>query len=704
MGIADANYYVNILVKDSAGNTKFDSSDNNVHINPAADSCTCPTSGTWNIKDGDICTLTTTCNLNNGDMHVSNGSLTIATGGTLVVPAGKNVIIERTTGTMVIQGGKMVIVKTGASPFVYIMKDGSFEKASDFVPGATAKEKEYTSYTDITKADIVDNKVTLKITEELDELAYIDKVFLRLDQDNNRIIELESVSYADKSLLTKSDDKYLAMPQGTEHILEFIVEENYKKLEFGAEAYYIEKPEKQALPLIAKGKAKEETKPIWPICLFFAYLIAATAIQVKHSEVKKKMGEQNPKHSILGKIAQLMHKISRSAITQGTKTGETKRIEDNLLSQRSPTNKALCRSHLLSEKEGKGLILGFLSQKTPIWTVLAITLLMLAPLAMAIPELFTVQGVLRDSSGNTLSGDYDFEFILYDGNTAGKNILWSEAQELTVSDGVFNAILGDLNTQKYLSALDFNGNMWLGLLVEGEEQTPLTRFTSIGSSFVAKKAMEVDLNAFQDFSDFNKWYESVFDLNNNYYQKQDINANFVPYIEATKDLNMGVYSITSNDLNAMNFGIENNAYVLGNLFATTYYGDGSNLTGIAPEAALTKDSTLDTNAAANTSWLGTAHSFTADQNFTNIGISGIIYGSNTNLDLNILNDIYLDNNLLSISNITAITYFGDGSNLTGVLTSASMLPDTTLDTNGTADQNWLSTKHAFTHSQQTKTS
>ncbi len=125
------------------------------------------------------------------------------------------------------------------SPFIYIFNGKSYEWLSDFIAGATSKEKEYTSFTDITGTEIVDGKVKLKITEELDETAYIDKVYLRIDENDNKIIELGSINDADINLLKESDDEYLVMEQGDEYYLEFEISEKYSKLEFAAEGYYI---------------------------------------------------------------------------------------------------------------------------------------------------------------------------------------------------------------------------------------------------------------------------------------------------------------------------------------------------------------------------------------------------------------------------------------------------------------------------------
>ena len=183
-------------------------------------------------------------------------------------------------------------------------------------------------------------------------------------------------------------------------------------------------------------------------------------------------------------------------------------------------------------------------------------MVLLSPLGLAITELFSVQGRLTNDEGTALTGNYAFEFLIYDSNTAAKNILWSENRTLSVNTGIFNVDLGDKNTTTRLSSVDFNGDLWLGMSVDGEMQSPLLRFTSQGSAFQTIKAKTIDLNTFSNFSDFNGWYESVFDLNRNYYLQQDINAQFVPYAGAIKDLNLGAYgliAIGDSNFNTVNF-------------------------------------------------------------------------------------------------------------------------------------------------------
>ncbi len=139
-----------------------------------------------------------------------------------------------------------------ASPFLYTFNNTNYTKFSDFIPRATTPEKEYVQYLDITKkAAVVDGIVSLKITEELPETTYLDRLYLQVD-DNN-IVELQRIipcgmqglsdgvfhGVTDVLLLRHSDDRYLQLNQGDEYILEFAVPENSSKIDFVSEGYYI---------------------------------------------------------------------------------------------------------------------------------------------------------------------------------------------------------------------------------------------------------------------------------------------------------------------------------------------------------------------------------------------------------------------------------------------------------------------------------
>lgn len=73
--------------------------------------CNCPASGNWNIGDGSACTLSTVCNLNASNLHISNGSLSISSTGTLRVPTGKKIIVDDGQLFKIERGGKLIIDK-----------------------------------------------------------------------------------------------------------------------------------------------------------------------------------------------------------------------------------------------------------------------------------------------------------------------------------------------------------------------------------------------------------------------------------------------------------------------------------------------------------------------------------------------------------------------------------------------------------------
>jgi len=92
-----------------------------------------------------------------------------------------------------------------------------------------------------------------------------------------------------------------------------------------------------------------------------------------------------------------------------------------------------------------------------------------------IPQTISYQGVLTDTSGKAVpDGVYNLTFKLYN-EIIGGTPLWSETQPVTVSKGIFHAILGAVNPL----ALAFDTQYWLGVTVEGgSELTPRIKLTS----------------------------------------------------------------------------------------------------------------------------------------------------------------------------------------------------------------------------------
>lgn len=88
-------------------------------------------------------------------------------------------------------------------------------------------------------------------------------------------------------------------------------------------------------------------------------------------------------------------------------------------------------------------------------------------------QTLSIQGVLRDDTGTSVAdGLKNFTFQLYAVSEGGSSV-WNETQQIEVVNGVYNALLGSVNS---LDGLDYNINYWLGISVEdAEEMAPRTQ-------------------------------------------------------------------------------------------------------------------------------------------------------------------------------------------------------------------------------------
>jgi len=104
-----------------------------------------------------------------------------------------------------------------------------------------------------------------------------------------------------------------------------------------------------------------------------------------------------------------------------------------------------------------------------------------------IPQKINYQGYLTDSGGNPINGTVSMEFRIYDAPTGG-TALWSETQNVSVSQGVYSVNLGEsipLN-------LSFDKPYYLGVKVGSDpEMSPRRELTSVGYSFTANNALNL---------------------------------------------------------------------------------------------------------------------------------------------------------------------------------------------------------------------
>lgn len=104
-----------------------------------------------------------------------------------------------------------------------------------------------------------------------------------------------------------------------------------------------------------------------------------------------------------------------------------------------------------------------------------------------VPPKISYQGVLTDASGSLVSdGNYNLTFKLYDAASGGTP-LWSETQSASLSDGIFNVILGDGTPLN----LPFDKPYWLGVTVgSGTELSPRIELASSAYGLMARSIVD----------------------------------------------------------------------------------------------------------------------------------------------------------------------------------------------------------------------
>lgn len=104
-----------------------------------------------------------------------------------------------------------------------------------------------------------------------------------------------------------------------------------------------------------------------------------------------------------------------------------------------------------------------------------------------VPPTISYQGVLTDASGNLVSdGSYNLTFRLYE-VASGGTPLWSETQSASVSDGIFNVILGDRTPLN----LPFDKPYWLGVTVgSGAELSPRIELAASAYGLIARSIVD----------------------------------------------------------------------------------------------------------------------------------------------------------------------------------------------------------------------
>ncbi|MBA7644443.1 hypothetical protein ES703_52187 [subsurface metagenome] len=112
-------------------------------------------------------------------------------------------------------------------------------------------------------------------------------------------------------------------------------------------------------------------------------------------------------------------------------------------------------------------------------TIFCVILAVLA--AYATPNLISYQGKV-EKDGSPFSGEATMEFALYEFESSG-TAFWSETQNVTVVDGIFNVLLGSVSE---LPALPTDG-CWLEVTIDSDV-LPRQKITSVPYAQVADQA------------------------------------------------------------------------------------------------------------------------------------------------------------------------------------------------------------------------
>jgi hypothetical protein len=107
---------------------------------------------------------------------------------------------------------------------------------------------------------------------------------------------------------------------------------------------------------------------------------------------------------------------------------------------------------------------------------ISICCLLSVGVSASVPGLISYQGHLNDDGGTPVNGTVTMTFSLFD-VPGGGTALWTENQNVNVSNGVFNVQLGSV--QAIPSYLFNNDELFLGIIVGADaEMTPRQRLTS----------------------------------------------------------------------------------------------------------------------------------------------------------------------------------------------------------------------------------
>ncbi len=107
-----------------------------------------------------------------------------------------------------------------------------------------------------------------------------------------------------------------------------------------------------------------------------------------------------------------------------------------------------------------------------------------------IPQLVNYQGIITNDAGDEITGTRNIQFLIYDAATSG-SLLWSETQNVSIEEGLFNILLGSDVPIPY--ELFEESERYLAIKVETDsEMLPRQRLTSVGYAFHSMNTLLVN--------------------------------------------------------------------------------------------------------------------------------------------------------------------------------------------------------------------
>jgi hypothetical protein len=116
-----------------------------------------------------------------------------------------------------------------------------------------------------------------------------------------------------------------------------------------------------------------------------------------------------------------------------------------------------------------------------------------------VPTMLNYQGYLADSDGDPINDTLEITFSIYE-DAEGGTPIWQETQDVRVTDGMFNVLLGSINP---ISPDYLTGESYLGIQVGADpEMIPRQQIASVAYALRADKANDADTLDGMDSADF----------------------------------------------------------------------------------------------------------------------------------------------------------------------------------------------------------